>query len=80
MKSMKKLGSQVLVKCGIHGKKPWNGEVVCNACGQMFTTYDDKLPTHAPMFCLCNRLLMPPAKNFTARSCCTSCFLERNRS
>jgi hypothetical protein len=62
------------LKCGTHGKRPWNGEVVCSACDRLYTTHDHKLKNHAPEICMCGRPLMPPATDFTARPCCTYCY------
>jgi hypothetical protein len=68
-----------LVDCRSHGRKRWQGHIVCEACGRKFSTHDPALPTHAPEVCGCGARLMPPSRGvakreFTARVCCADCF------
>lgn len=66
-----------MLKCATHGAVPWNGEVMCNACGRKFTTQDPSASTHAPLVCPCGVRLMPGTsrdQDFSARAICSGCF------
>lgn len=75
------------VKCSTHGRVPWEGHLICDGCGSVFSTQDDSLPTHvASDDCpTCGKLLVPPATRelgapaveFTARIICPACFAAR---
>lgn len=75
------------VKCSTHGCVPWEGHLICDGCGSVFSTQDDSLPTHVESDnCpTCGKLLVPPssrpegtpAPEFTARIICPSCFASR---
>jgi len=72
----------MFVQCDRHGRKPWGGHVVCEACDRRYTTHDPALPTHAPLRCACRKPLMPAAdrQHFTARVCCVDCFASSPRT
>jgi hypothetical protein len=50
-----------LLECATHGSRKWQGHVVCDGCGRVYQTSDDKKPRFAPMTCVCGAALMPPA-------------------
>jgi hypothetical protein len=67
--------------CDTHGSTPWNGTVVCEECERVYSTHDEKLPTHAPIVCACGAQLMPDRaarkQEFSARAVCSPCFAQR---
>lgn len=45
--------------CDTHGKRPWNGTLVCAKCFHVFQMADDKAPLFAPEVCVCGARLRP---------------------
>lgn len=79
---------KVVVACGKHGALPWEGDVVCEKCGAVYQTKDEKAPHLAPLVCTCGVRLMPANAttravlgdtagddtSFSAKSICHCCF------
>jgi DNA-directed RNA polymerase subunit RPC12/RpoP len=71
-----------ILDCGEHGKRPWQGHVVCAQCGAMYQTSDAEGAYYAPILCEgCGVRLMPfgrphNRKEFSARSICAECFAK----
>lgn len=62
--------------CAEHGTEEWQGDIVCDACGQVFQTKDEAAPRYAPEVCLCGLRLMPTKRaflEFTGRPVCSGC-------
>jgi len=73
-----------ILKCGTHGTIPWEGHIVCAACGALYQTSDPTKPRYATEFCKCHKRLAPyrgarGGGQFTARSVCKVCFEERTK-
>jgi len=62
------------LECDLHGRGPWQGEVICTACGAVWKLEGD---THVPppelgTHCTCGANLVGPEG--TARAICTRCY------
>ena len=67
------------LRCGIHGKKPWKGTIVCSACSLPWQMLDERGPYYAPRVCTCGAQLVPAGaedKTFTGRTVCNTCWLS----
>ena len=48
------------LQCPRHGDRKWQGHVMCDACGRVWQTEDERAPRFAPETCPCGVALMPP--------------------
>lgn len=48
-----------MLTCGTHGRRKWNGHVMCSNCGRVFQTANANKPRFAPFECKCGAQLMP---------------------
>ena len=74
---MTKSTVEMTVSCEKHGKKPWTGFCICNACDRIYKVFG--AGSNAPEFCECGERFKPDDKGseFTARIICNTCARER---
>jgi len=65
-----------LINCAIHGRVPWQGQVVCSACHAVWHLNVHNPPKHNE--CTCGKPLV--GKQGTARAICASCYDSLSRA
>jgi hypothetical protein len=72
------------VRCERHGAQPWLATLVCANCRRVFQMADEQADRFAPEVCPCRSQLLPRPEGqrpqpYSARVCCTPCFVDACR-
>jgi hypothetical protein len=72
------------VRCERHGVQPWLATIVCANCRRVFQVADEQADRFAPEVCPCRSQLLPRPEAerpqpYSARVCCTPCFVDACR-
>jgi hypothetical protein len=65
-----------VLRCRRHGEHPWQGTIVCTACGRVFQVLHASAAHFAPDACPCGVQLLPGLRvaRYRAAPICTPCF------